>query len=284
MPRRCASAWVEHSVSEETATAGSTRGGDATREQDAILSALGQPVYVSTPDGVISYLNPAAVTVLGFADATELIGQNGHWLVHYKRPDGTPFPIEDCPLARCRETGEPVSVENDWWVRNDGAMIPVACTAVPFEAPGGYGVVVSFTDLTTRRIAERAAHDLETARRQLKVAADEQAALRTVATLVAGGASQADVFAVVAREVAGCLNLPLVSVVRFDAGKTAAYVGLTALVINVVVAMVLTVAFRLARLPAGTDETAPAHYVADPDGSPRAMVPVTILPTETTSG
>ena len=225
MPRMCASAWVEHSVSEETATAGSTRGDDAPREQDARLSALGQPVYVSAPDGVITYANPAAVTVLGFADATELIGQNGHGLVHYKHPDGTPFPIEDCPLARCRETGEPVSVQNDWWVRNDGAMIPVACTAVPFEAPGGYGVVVSFTDLTTRRTAERAAHDLETVQQQLKVAADEQAALRTVATVVARGASQADVFGVVAREVAGCLNLPLVSVVRFDAGEMAVHVG-----------------------------------------------------------
>jgi SSS family solute:Na+ symporter len=61
-----------------------------------------------------------------------------------------------------------------------------------------------------------------------------------------------------------------------------AYVALTALVINVVVAMVLTVAFRLARVPAGTDETAPAHYVADPDGTLPAAVPVTATPTEAT--
>ncbi|HEU5388572.1 MAG TPA: sodium:solute symporter [Streptosporangiaceae bacterium] len=63
-----------------------------------------------------------------------------------------------------------------------------------------------------------------------------------------------------------------------------AYIAVTALVINVVIAVVLTVAFRLARLPAGTDETAPAHYVADPDGTPGTPVPVTTLPTETTSG
>lgn len=46
--------------------------------------------------------------------------------------------------------------------------------------------------------------------------------------------------------------------------------------------VVLTVAFRLARVPEGTDETAPAHYVADPDGTPRVAVPVTTMPTETT--
>ena len=32
-------------------------------------------------------------------------------------------------------------------------------------------------------------------------------------------------FAVVAQEVAGCLNLPLVSVIRFDAGEMAVHVG-----------------------------------------------------------
>ena len=60
------------------------------------------------------------------------------------------------------------------------------------------------------------------------------------------------------------------------------YIAVTALVINLVVAVVLTLVFRLARLPAGTDETAPAHYTADPDGTPGAAVPVTAMPAETT--
>jgi PAS domain S-box-containing protein len=337
---------------------------DVLRERDAALSALGQPVYLGTPEGVITYANPAAVTALGFGDAGELTGQNGHWLIHYKRPDGSPFPIEECPLAQCRETGEPVRAEEDWWVRKDGSMMPVNYTAVPFEAPGGYGIAVSFADLTARRAAEqavrerevadartaelnagearhrtileaaldgvisideqsrviyvnpaaerifgyragevlgrelaetfvppslrdahrrgfarylatgetrildrrieitamradgsefpaeltvtradlagapafigyvrditdrqRAEQDLEAARQRLKVVADEQAALRRVATLVAGGAPQAEVFAVVAREVAGCLDVPLISIVRFETDGMATHVG-----------------------------------------------------------
>ena len=340
------------------------RSEDVLQERDAILSALGQPVYVGTPDGLITYANPAAVTVLGFGDSSELVGQNGHWLVHYKRADGSHFPIEECPLARCRDTGNMVRIEEDWMVRKDGSMIPVACTAVPFEAPGGYGIAVSFTDLSMRRTAEqialerevaearaaelsagearhrailaaaldgvisidergrvtyvnaaaerifgygadqvlgrelaeaflppssreahrrglarylatgethildrrieitamhadgsefpaeltvtragwpgaptfvgyvrditerqRAEEDLVTARQRLKVVADEQAALRRVATLVASGAPQEEVFAVVAEEVAGCLDLPLVSVIRFQVGGIAVHVG-----------------------------------------------------------
>ena len=85
------------------------------RERDAILSALGQPVYVGTPDGLITYANPAAVEVLGFGDAAELIGQNGHWLIHYKRPDGSPFPIEECPLARAGTPGTRSASRRTGW-------------------------------------------------------------------------------------------------------------------------------------------------------------------------
>ena len=46
--------------------------------------------------------------------------------------------------------------------------------------------------------------------------ADEQAALRRVATLVAAGAPSAEVFAGVAHEVAQVLRLPNAGVCRFD--------------------------------------------------------------------
>jgi solute:Na+ symporter, SSS family len=42
------------------------------------------------------------------------------------------------------------------------------------------------------------------------------------------------------------------------------YIAVTALVINLVVAGVLTVLFHAANLPAGIDETLPSHYTADP--------------------
>jgi solute:Na+ symporter, SSS family len=42
------------------------------------------------------------------------------------------------------------------------------------------------------------------------------------------------------------------------------YIAVTALAINLVVAIVLTLAFRAARVPAGIDETMPSHYTADP--------------------
>ena len=146
----------------------------ALRERDAILSALAQPVCVVTHEGVITYVNPAAVTTLGFGDASDLLGQNSHWLVHYKRPDGSPFPIEECPLARLRATGESLYLADDWWVRKDGSMIPVTCTAVPIATSEGYATAVAFTDMTARLAAEQAARDRDVAQaRAAELAASE---------------------------------------------------------------------------------------------------------------
>jgi len=46
------------------------------------------------------------------------------------------------------------------------------------------------------------------------------------------------------------------------------YIGLTALVINAVVATLLTLVFKAAKAPEGTDETLPHQYTADPEDLP----------------
>ena len=56
-----------------------------------------------------------------------------------------------------------------------------------------------------------------------------------------------------------------------------AYIAITAFLINLVIAVVLTVVARLVHLPEGTDETQPAHYTADPEEAP-VPVPVKTAP------
>jgi PAS domain S-box-containing protein len=135
----------------------------ALRERDAILFAVDQPVFTTTTDGVITYVNPATVRTLGFSDASEFIGQNAHWLVHYKRPDGSLFPFEECPITQCRETGESLSVADDWLVRKDGSMVPVTYTAVPVQTRHGNAMTVAFTDMTLRLAGEQAARERDIA-------------------------------------------------------------------------------------------------------------------------
>jgi solute:Na+ symporter, SSS family len=51
------------------------------------------------------------------------------------------------------------------------------------------------------------------------------------------------------------------------------YIGFAAFVLNIVIAVVLTLIFRAVRLPAGKDETRPESYTADPEEAPAEAVP-----------
>jgi solute:Na+ symporter, SSS family len=46
------------------------------------------------------------------------------------------------------------------------------------------------------------------------------------------------------------------------------YIGITSIIINVVIAVVLTLVFKATRVPEGTDETLPHQYTADPEQGP----------------
>lgn len=58
------------------------------------------------------------------------------------------------------------------------------------------------------------------------------------------------------------------------------YIALTALVINLVVAVVLTALFRVVRVPAGHDETTADNYLAEDEGAPLPTTPVGATATE----
>jgi SSS family solute:Na+ symporter len=46
------------------------------------------------------------------------------------------------------------------------------------------------------------------------------------------------------------------------------YIGLSAIILNIAVSVILTLVFRAARVPAGADETLPHQYTADPVEAP----------------
>lgn len=124
-----------------------------------ILDCIAQPVWVVDRHGVLHFANPAAVAALGYERLDDLLGRPAHETIHYKHPDGSWFPVEECPLLRPRLTGETISVDEDWFVRPDGSMFPVAYTSAPVELDSGRGAVVAFTDIEGRRAYEQALHD-----------------------------------------------------------------------------------------------------------------------------
>jgi PAS domain S-box-containing protein len=117
----------------------------------AAVAAVADALYVVDAQGRIRFLNHAALTILGYEDERQLLGRPSHDAIHYVRPDGTPFPAAECPLLRPRVTGETVRMDEDWFVRQDGSLVPVAYSSAPVPLPDGRGAVVSFRDLSDGR-------------------------------------------------------------------------------------------------------------------------------------
>ena len=120
----------------------------------AILDSVALPVWVVDHSGSVLLANPAALAAIGY-ELSELVGRNGHETVHYKHPDGSPYPAEDCPVLQPIRTGEPLHNDEDWFVRRDGTMFPVSYSVVPIDLPTGRGIVMTFTDMTAQRQAEQ---------------------------------------------------------------------------------------------------------------------------------
>ena len=120
---------------------------------EALMESLADGVYFVGAGGEVSFVNPAALAVLGYDDELELLGVDSHSTIHSHHRDGKPFPPEECPLLRPRTTGETVRVELDWFIRRDGSFVPVSYASAPIATPEGRGAVVVFRDVSERLAA-----------------------------------------------------------------------------------------------------------------------------------
>lgn len=130
---------------------------EAERERLAgILGSVGDGVYGVDQSGQITFINPAARRILGYADDAPAIGRAAHSLIHYAAEDGRPVPPADCPLQRSYiEASELGGLETVFWHRA-GRPIPVECTVYPLKVAGRpEGSVVAFRDISERRLLER---------------------------------------------------------------------------------------------------------------------------------
>jgi PAS domain S-box-containing protein len=135
----------------------------------AILDAAGDGIYGIDHEGRITFVNPAAARMLGYAP-DELIGLNSHAVLHHSRADGTPYSVADCPVDAAVRAGLARDVTNEVFWHKDGSCFPVDYVSTPLGEGGKpAGAVVAFRDITERRRAEEA---LASERRLLKVVLD----------------------------------------------------------------------------------------------------------------
>ena len=121
-----------------------------------LLESAGEGIFGVSKDGLVSFINPAGLAMLGFA-ADEVIGQPIHALVHHTHADGTAYPIEECPMHQTLTRGTSAKIDAEILWRKDGSYFPVEYSSVPIAKNGTItGSVVVFSDITERKQAEEA--------------------------------------------------------------------------------------------------------------------------------
>ena len=71
-----------------------------------ILESTAEAIYGSDREGRCTFCNPACLRLLGYERADDLLGKDMHRLMHHTRPDGTPLPVEECPIFRTTRSGQ----------------------------------------------------------------------------------------------------------------------------------------------------------------------------------
>ncbi len=119
-----------------------------------ILESSAEGIFGTDTDGRITFVNPAACRMLGFA-AEELIGQASHEILHHHRPDGSEYPRQQSPMFAAYTSGKAMRTDNEFLWRKDGQGLAVEYGATPMLKDGVIiGSVITFTDITERKQAE----------------------------------------------------------------------------------------------------------------------------------
>jgi PAS domain S-box-containing protein len=127
---------------------------DSERQLRDLIEALPAAVYTTDAQGRITYYNQAAVELSG---REPQLGSD-QWCVTWKlyRPDGTPLPHEQCPMAVALKEGRAIRNMEAVAERPDGTRVPFIPYPTPLRNEAGeiVGAVNMLIDITERRQAE----------------------------------------------------------------------------------------------------------------------------------
>ncbi len=134
---------------------------ESERRLNAVLDNTRMAVFLMDDRQQCVYANAAAEALTGYSLA-EMQGRPLHDVVHHTRPDGSHYPLEECPIDRAFPERAQMDGE-ELFVRPDGSFYPVGFTASPVLDDRGQaiGTVIEARDISARRERDAALRESE---------------------------------------------------------------------------------------------------------------------------
>lgn len=128
------------------------QGEKAVREREEqirlLLDSTEEAIYGLDLDGNCTFVNASCLKLLGYDDASELIGKNMHNQIHHSRPDGSRYPVDECRIYHSFRKGEGTHVDDEVLWRKDGSSFPVSYWSHTVTKDDQItGCVVTFLDI-----------------------------------------------------------------------------------------------------------------------------------------
>ena len=147
---------TERARAAETLRESEAQQSQTSKFNQAVMANMGEGLYTLDKRGLATYINPAAERLFGWSSA-ELLGRKMQDMIHYRHPDGRPFPTDECAGLQVLQAGTVLSDYEDVFIRKDGTFFPVVYCSSPITWDGVIvGLVVVFRDVTAQKQAEEA--------------------------------------------------------------------------------------------------------------------------------
>jgi PAS domain S-box-containing protein len=144
-----------------------------------LLESTGEGIYGIDRAGRCTFVNRAGAQALGYR-ADEVLGRNMHSLVHHTHADGRAYPESECPILNAYRRGLPCRIDHEVFWRADGRPFDVEYSSYPVIEDGAVaGAVITFVDISERKLAERALQQAKEALERTNDALEQRVAERT---------------------------------------------------------------------------------------------------------